>query len=272
MAMRVLVTGGTGVLGREVVARLRDRVDVRVLSRRSGPGRVQGDLESGAGLAEAVADIDAIAHCASSASWTRPERDLVQTRNLVAAVGDRRPHLVYVSIVGVDRIRFGYYQAKYACERLVESSGLPWTVLRATQFHELVLMFAMLLAKGPVAVVPRGMRGQPVDAGEVADRVADLVTGPPAGRVPDFGGPRVEEGIDLMRAYLAATGRHKPVLRIPLFGRAAADYRAGHHLVGDRGEASEPTTARRTFADFLRDRVGPDGAVSAPYQLRKRPR
>jgi uncharacterized protein YbjT (DUF2867 family) len=214
-----------------------------------------------------VADVDVIAHCASGASWTRPERDLVQTRNLLAAAGHTRPHLVYISIVGVDRIRFGYFRAKHACERLIESSGLPWTVLRTTQFHDLVLMFLILLGKGPVAVTPRGILGQPVDVGEVADRMADLVLGPPAGRVPDLGGPAVEEVTDLMRQYLAATGRHKPVVGLTLFGRAAADYRAGHQLVGDRGERGQ-----RTFADFLRGRVGPDGAVTAPYELRQRPR
>jgi len=136
----VLVTGGAGVLGRPVVARLRERgADVRVLSRRAGgePGRVQGDLETGTGLVEAVAGVDVIVHCASAGDWLRPQRDVVQTRNLLAAVGPARPHIVYVSIVGVDRIRFGYYRAKLECERMIAASGLPWTVLRATQFHEL---------------------------------------------------------------------------------------------------------------------------------------
>lgn len=264
----VLVTGGTGVLGREVAARLRDRgAAVRVLSRRppAGPEHVQGDLETGAGLEEAVAGVDVIVHCASGADWGRPQRDLAQIRNLLAAVGDGRPHIVYISIVGVDRIRFGYYRAKLASERMIESSGLPWTVLRATQFHELVLMLAMLLSKGPVAFSLRGIADQPVDAGEVADRLADLALGQPAGRVPDLGGPKVEDMTDLMRQYLAATGRRKPVLRVPVPGRAAADFRAGHHLLGpgaDRGS--------RSFADFLRSRTAADRSIAAPYDLSHR--
>jgi Predicted nucleoside-diphosphate-sugar epimerases len=263
----VLVTGGSGVLGRPVVARLRERgADVRVLSRRAGgePGRVQGDLETGAGLAEAVAGVDVIVHCASAGDWLRPRRDIVQTRNLLAAVGAARPHLVYVSIVGVDRIRFGYYQAKYACEQMIASSGLPWTVLRATQFHELVLMFAMMLSRGPVAVSVRGFASQPVDVREVADRLADLALGEPAGRVRDLGGPRAEDMTDLLRQYLAATGRRKPVVRLPAFGNGAAGFRAGHNLPGPGADQGT-----RSFADFLREQAA-DGTIPAPYALRGR--
>jgi uncharacterized protein YbjT (DUF2867 family) len=264
----VLVTGGSGVLGRRVVARLRERgADVRVLSRRPGgePGRVQGDLETGAGLTEAVAGVDVIVHCASAGDWLHPQRDVVQTRNLLAAVGSARPHIVYVSIVGVDRIRFGYFRAKFACERLIAASGLPWTVLRATQFHELILTFLMLLAKGPVAVTVRGFSSQPVDVGEVAERTTDLALGAPAGRVPDLGGPRVEDMTDLMRQYLAATGRRKPVVPMPAFGTRVADFRAGYQLLGPGADQGT-----RTFADYLREHVAADGTVATPYELRGR--
>src|SRR5690242_6406738 len=111
---RVLVTGGTGVLGRELVHRLQERTEVRVLSRRpsQGPGFVQGDLETGDGLAAAVEDVDVIAHCASAADYRRPQRDVTQLRQLLNATSGARPHLVFVSIVGVDRVRFGFFQAK----------------------------------------------------------------------------------------------------------------------------------------------------------------
>src|SRR5688572_27988790 len=155
-AVKVLVTGGTGVLGREVVARLRDRgVDeVRALSRRPGEGRSRGDLEvpNDPGVAAAVAGVDAIVHCATGTDWRQPLRDVRQTSNLLAAIGDARPHLIYISIVGVDRVRLGYYRAKHLNERLIATSGPPWTVLRATQFHELLLMFSILLTKGPVGL------------------------------------------------------------------------------------------------------------------------
>src|SRR5690606_40293414 len=103
------------------------------------------------------------------------------------------PHLIYISIVGVDKIPYGYYQRKLAVERLIEASGLPYTILRTTQFHTLPDMALNVLTKVPgVAALPRGLRVQPIDVGEVAERLADLaLAGGPAGRVDDMGGPEV---------------------------------------------------------------------------------
>ena len=253
---RVLVTGGTGVLGRELVGLLRDQAEVRVLSRRPPRGLdffQEGDLETGEGLARAVEGVDVIAHCASAADYRRPQRDVVQMRRLLEAVGRARPHLAYISIVGVDRVRVGFFQAKLDTERLVEDSGLPWTIMRATEFHDLTLKFLQRLSKGPVAIVPRNSLLQPVDAGEVAQRMAELVMGPAAGRVAEFGGPAVESMADLMRAYLAASRRRRRIISVPVWGRLGADLGVGGNLLadGDHGNA--------TFADYLRSRIGVDG-------------
>ena len=257
---RLLVTGGTGVLGTQLVRRLRDRAEVRVLSR--GPSReagfVRGDLETGEGLAAAVEGVDAIVHCASAADYRRPGRDVVQLRNLLDATGGARPHLVYVSIVGVDRIRFGFFQAKLENERLVERSGLPWTILRSTEFHDLIFMYLARLSKGPLAVVPRKALLQPVDVGEVAARMAELAMGPPAGRVPDFGGPKVESMEDLMRAYLAAAGRRRPVVAIPFGGRIGAALGVGGTLLTDDDKGTV------AFADYVRARSDADGSTEHP--------
>lgn len=264
--MNVLVTGGTGVLGREVVQRLEDRAEVNILSRKPAerPGFVQGDLDTGDGLAAALDGVDVVAHLASAADYRHPERDIDQTRHLIEAIGPRRPHVVYISIVGVDTIPFGYYRAKLATEQLIEQSGLPWTTLRTTQFHDLVLMFLMLATKSPVVVVPRGLAGQPVDAGEVADRLADLILGEPAGRVPDLGGPEVLDGKAMVRRFLDLTHRRRPVIEVPVPGRVMAGFRAGHHLLSD-GERGT-----RTFEDYLRTRIHPDGSVDWPYEPRLR--
>jgi uncharacterized protein YbjT (DUF2867 family) len=261
--MRVLVTGGTGVLGREIVRRLTDQAEVQVLSRRPAgrPGLLQGDLSTGDGLSTALDGVDVVAHCASAADYRHPERDVDQTRRLLAAAAPHSPHVVYISIVGVDKIPFGFYRAKLACERLIEQSGLPWTTLRTTQFHDLALMFLMLATKSPVVVLPRGLRGQPVDAAEVADRMAELALGKPAGRVPDLGGPEVLEGKAMAHRYLELTHRRRPVIQVPVPGRVMAGFRAGHHLLADGG-----VRGTRTFEEYLRMKIRPDGGVDWPYE------
>ncbi|HEY3894850.1 MAG TPA: NAD(P)H-binding protein [Pseudonocardiaceae bacterium] len=263
----ILVTGGTGALGRQVVPLLAQRgAQVRILSRRSqqvnGAEVMQGDLATGAGLAEAVRGADVVVHCATDPRLGRT--DVRGTGQLLeAATAAARPHVVYISIVGIDRIPFGYYRTKLASEVLIRDSGLPWTVLRATQFHDLVLQVVAALAKPPLVVVPRGMATQPVDIGEVAQRLASLALGEPAGRVPDFGGPQVWTIEDATRAYLAARALSRRIVRVPLPGAAARAFRAGWNLLRDGEQGS------RTFEEFLAQRVQPGGAVELTYSLKR---
>jgi uncharacterized protein YbjT (DUF2867 family) len=229
MTTPILVTGGTGTLGRLVVPRLRDAGrEVRVLSRHRREGGdglelVTGDLATGEGIDAAVAGTEVVVHCAGSAKG-----DEDKARHLVRAAsraGVR--HLVFISVVGADRVpldsaldraMFGYFGSKLAAERVVTGSGLPWSTLRATQFHELLLLVVRQLARLPVVPVPAGFRFQPVDAREVAARLVELALGPPAGLAPDLGGPRVHEMAELVRGYLAASGRRRPILPVQVPG------------------------------------------------------
>lgn len=242
----ILVTGGTGTLGRLVTERLRaDGHEVRVLSRRTPPYAV--DLrEGGALLDSAVAGVDTVVHCASSPRGG----DERAAGHLIAAA--RRAgvrHLVYISIVGVDRVPYGYYRAKLAVEKLVEESGLGWTVLRATQFHDLLVQAFQALARVPVLLLPAGVSDQPVEVTEVADRLAELAVGAPAGRAEDMGGPEVRTAESLARAFLKASGRRCAVLNVPLFGAAYRGFRSGGHL------APERAVGKGTFEDYLATRI-----------------
>lgn len=243
----ILVTGGTGTLGRPVVERLRaDGHEVRVLSRSAQPYAV--DLrQGGAGLDAAVAGADTVVHCASSPKGG----DEAAARHLIAAA--RRAgvgHLVHISIVGIDRVPLGYYRSKLAVEKLVEASGLGWTVLRATQFHDLPAQLFQALAKPPVMLLPAGISDQPIEVSEVADRLAELAAGAPAGRVADMGGPEVRTLGSLARAYLKATGRRRPVVSLPLPGRTARAFRNGGHLTPGRA------VGKGTFEEYLARRFG----------------
>jgi uncharacterized protein YbjT (DUF2867 family) len=238
----ILVTGGTGTLGRLVTERLRaDGHEVRVLSRHTQPYAV--DLrKGGAGLDAAVEGVDTIVHCAT----TQTGGDEKAARNLVEAA--RRAgvgHLVYISIVGVDEVPLGYYKTKLAVEKLIEESGVGWTVLRATQFHDLPVMIFRALAKLPVLLLPAGVQDQPIEVAEVAERLAELAAQPPAGRVQDMGGPEIRTFDSLARAWLRSTGRRRPILNVPLFGRTYRAFRQGGHL------APEQATGKGTFEEYL---------------------
>lgn len=241
----ILVTGGTGTLGRLVCERLRaNGHEVRVLSRHSEPYAV--DLrEGGAELDAAVSGVDAIVHCASS-----PKGGDEQAAGHLVAAARRAavPHLLYISIVGVDAVPMGYYKTKFAVERLIEGSGLGRTVLRTTQFHELVDQVLTGLAKPPLLFLPAGASDQPIEVAEVADRLAELAAGAPAGRVADMGGPEVRTFRSLAAAHLRATGKRRPVIDVRLWGGTYRAFRDGHHLT------PELAVGKGTFEDFLRVR------------------
>ena len=248
----VLVTGGTGTLGRAVVHTLLDLGrPVRVLSRRprsplvpGGVEWVQGDLITGDGLDPAVSGVSAVVHAATDPSHPLDDVEAI-ARLLLAARSAHVPHLLYPSIVGVDVIPFRYYEAKLEAEHLVEHGGVPWTILRATQFHELVVSMLGALCAWPVAVVPAGTSVQPIDVREVAARIVGLVETGPAGRVADLGGPEVIDSTELAAMYLDARGRRRSVQAVPFPGEVAAAYRAGAHLTPEHADGIG------TFAEHL---------------------
>ncbi len=261
---RILVTGGTGTLGSLVVPRLvAAGEDVRVLSRRAvatvpgdGVTLVAGDLATGAGVPDAVQDVDVVVHLAGDGAHNEATTaTLVDTVRRTGAA----PHLVFVSVVGAgtvpvrsrfDRAAFGYMADKRAAEIVVERSGLPWTTLRATQFHDFVHGFAQAVARLPVAPVPSDWRVQPVAADEVAARLVDLALSRPAGRVPDMAGPEVRPLRELVRGYLEAVGRRRPMVPVRVPGRAARAYAAGANLAADRA------VGKQTWEEFLAERYG----------------
>jgi uncharacterized protein YbjT (DUF2867 family) len=254
----ILVTGGTGTLGSRVVGRLLDNGhEVQVMSRRAAPaqsparrGWASADLLTGAGVDAALTGVDVVVHCATSG--TAPKEMRAMRTLLEAARRAGGVHLVYVSIVGVDRVPLPYYRGKLQAEGMLEGGGVPFTVLRATQFHDLLRVLFAATARLPVMPVP-DVPFQPVDAGEVAARLAELAVGDPLGRVSDIGGPEVRPAAQLARTFLAAVGRRRPVLPVRLPGRTFRAYREGGHLSPDHA------TGRRTFEQYLAEHRDPTG-------------
>jgi uncharacterized protein YbjT (DUF2867 family) len=253
MTSTILVTGGTGTLGRHVTPLLPAAGrPVRVLSRHprestDGIAYVTGDLVKDEGIDAAVEGADVVLHLAGG-----PKGDEQAARNLVraaSAAGVR--HLVYISVIAADRVPLGYFRAKLGAERAVAESGLPWTTLRAAQFHDLALTVVRALAKLPVIPAPGGVRIQPVDAREVAARLVELTLGEPAGLVRDLAGPKVYGVAELSRGYLQASGKHRLTMPVRMPGKAGRVYRAGENLSFEGADMG-----KRTWEEFLAERLG----------------
>ncbi|MCW2578505.1 MAG: NAD-dependent epimerase/dehydratase [Blastococcus sp.] len=246
--MDVLITGGTGRLGQRLLPPLQEAGhSVRQMSRRgTGPGGVRGDLATGFDLRTAVGGAEVVVHAASDPRGDPWQVDVAGTRRLVESVDRTRlRHLVYVSIVGVDRIPYGYYRAKFAAEQVLLASGLPVTLLRVTQFHDFVDLLLDTARRGPVLPVPMGWRLQPVDVGDVAEHIVEVVARPPAGGIVEYGGPEELTAADVARAWAATRAPGAHVVATPVPGKLGAAFRDGAAVPtrGDRG--------RRSYAEHL---------------------
>ncbi len=248
----VLVTGGSGAVGHLVVRALRERGHrAVVLSRQPGTGADwrHGDLASGEGLREAVVGVGAIVHAGSATAEVTRTRatDVESTRRLLEAAGvEGVGHLVYISIVGMEGVAYPYYRAKLAAEAIVRQGPVPWTILRATQFHTLMEFFLAAFPRLPgLMTVPFGWRFQPVDPGEVATRLAEVATGAPAGLLPDFGGPEVRDLLSLAESWRRAHGVRKRLVNLPLPFRFSRQFAAGRLLCPDH------RVSQITFEQYL---------------------
>ncbi len=143
-------------------------------------------------------------------------------------------HLVYISIVGIDRIPYAYYRAKLSCEELVASSGVPYSILRATQFHELLELGLRVVSRLPVAPLPLDFRFQPMAAAEAADQLATVALAPPAGRVPDVGGPEVIDLETIVGVWAQLRGGLRRTIRLPIPGATARGFRQGLNTCPER--------------------------------------
>ncbi|WP_265447714.1 SDR family oxidoreductase [Flexivirga meconopsidis] len=251
----VLVTGGTGTIGSQVVLELlQSQIPARVLTRLAKPSTteglvyVEGDLITGAGLQDAVSQVQAVIHCASDASRGR-EVDIDGTRRLTEAMARWAPdaRLVHVSIVGCWDNPLPYYRIKAESETVVTASDRPHVIARATQVHELVakLVGAHL---GPLGVGMRGLRFAPCDSRWLATQLVDLALDEKLPVEPvEFAGPEVLSARELAVLTAHVRGRTAPrLLRLPRVGGVLRGLSEGSNLPG-------PTARRggRSYVQWL---------------------
>jgi uncharacterized protein YbjT (DUF2867 family) len=239
--MRILITGGSGHLGRAFVRAAAEAGHLpRTMSRRPAPADVAGewaqaDLGSGTGLVEAVADVDVVVHAASDPR-TSAQTDVEGTRRLVRAARDAGvAHVLYVSIVGIDRIPFGYYKAKLAAEGIVRESGIPCSILRAAQFHYFIDMLLSAAGRAPLVLpLPAGFRVQSIAMSDVVPHMLGAIAAGPGGMLPDLVGPRAMTLREAAQIWLRSRGSRRTILGLPIPGAVAAAFRAGHNTAPDR--------------------------------------
>lgn len=232
---RIVVTGGTGMLGSALIAPLTEAgYAVRVMSRHGPkatlPPQVewaQADLATGSGVSAAVAGAQIILHAATLPA-PGGAVDVAGTQRLLeAARAADVAHCFYISIVGIERNPFFYYRNKLKAEELVRQSGVPWTILRATQFHPFIDRILRGAIHGPVSLLPTDFQFQPIDLREVVGRIVTSLPAGPAGRLEDIGGPEVLTLGHMARVWLKARGLHSLVLPLPAPGKAASAFRRG---------------------------------------------
>ena len=213
---RVLVTGGSGTLGREVVSRLLSHhYETCILTSKENtvmPGNSRifvGDLGKNTGLKEALNNIDVVIHCASNPKKSL-EVDVEGTRNLINAIDKNKTrHIIYISIVGVDKSNYPYYKTKVAVENMIKEGSIPYTILRTTQFHNLVLnIISGLETIDGIINVPQGMKFQSIDVGEVASYLLELVKENGCGLLPDRSGPEILSIGGMVKSYLEISGQN----------------------------------------------------------------
>ncbi|MBD3276180.1 MAG: NAD(P)H-binding protein [Candidatus Marinimicrobia bacterium] len=235
--MKILVTGGTGTLGKKFVEEAeKTGHEIRIFSRKSksedSPGGIEwasGDLVTGEGLPQALQGVDAVMHAASNPGMKSKEVDIKGTTNLLTAARDADvDHILYPSIVGIDRIKYFYYQNKEQAEKLIMDSGIPFTILRGTQFHELIDQVFAGLNKVPLVLpVPKKFQLQTIAARDMAQKLAQFLEEGPAGRAPDFAGPEVLNAETMADSWLKANKLEKKLVNLPVWGGVARGFREG---------------------------------------------
>lgn len=247
--MKIVVAGGTGLVGSQVVARLRDAGhDVTSLSRREGVDLITGD-----GLDAALTGADTVIDCSNVDTLSKPkavEFFTTVARNIGTAASKAGvSHIVVLSIVGVDRIPFGYYEGKFAQEQEYRRNGVPVTILRATQFFE----FAetnLARVPGPFAVIPR-MLSQPIASSEVTSVLIELATASApksaAESIVELAGPEQHQLVDLARRVSKARRMRKLVIPVTLPGAAGRPMATG----ALRPEGNDYRRGTITFDEWL---------------------
>lgn len=223
---RILITGGTGTLGKRLCQLLDSQKTSYTIGTRkesNDPRMVTMDLIHNTGLREAVAGKELIFHLA-----TDMKKDTKITQNLLKALGGQsKVHLVYISIVGIEDIPFSYYRKKLASENAIKHSGIPFTIVRATQFHEFAHSIITNLLKYRIGILPKKIVLQTIDVSLVAKELVNVSQKPPENKTYELGGAEILNLGQMAAIWLKVTGKRRWILNIPILGKLGKALRYG---------------------------------------------
>jgi uncharacterized protein YbjT (DUF2867 family) len=242
--MKIAVAGGTGQAGSQAVSAARELGhEVIVLARSKGV-----DLVAGTGAAAALEGVDAVIDASGVSDDADPigfHADVARTLHEAEKSAGVRHHVV-LSIVGAARAAdYPLYGAKVAQERAAADSGIPFTIVQSTQFHEFAAQLWRFGKRGPVHFAPRG-RSQPVAVREVGARLAAAAIAIPAGRTIEFAGPSEESLAGMVKAWAGASGAGGWIMPVNLPGAIGHAMRDGSLLPGTDAELGV-----QTFAEWI---------------------
>jgi uncharacterized protein YbjT (DUF2867 family) len=256
MMHSLLITGGTGVLGSATVGLAEQRkLDYLAVSRQRTERSAyrstavaeprafnwkEVDLITGRGLLPALPAEGVVLHLAGAVGTKNGEPlEITFARNLLRAARQAHiGHLVYISIVGIDRIPLAYYRAKRAVEEMIISSGIPYTIVRTTQFHEFIEFQLSMLAKLPLAFFPPGLLFQPIQVEAVASHLLDICELPPANGLVQIGGPQVHTLANLFDDWKMVAGVQKRAVALPAFGGFMRALKSGYATCPEKSDRS----------------------------------
>ncbi|KOS07398.1 hypothetical protein AM493_16125 [Flavobacterium akiainvivens] len=223
----ILITGGTGNLGKGLTQILNQKgLQYAVASRsnnENAPNKVVADLMANKGVAQAVKGRSIIFHLA-----TDLKKDTLLTQNLLQTIGsNKNVHLIYISIVGIDKTPFNYYQQKLASEELIKASGVPYTILRATQFHDFIDYIFTSLLKYRIGLLPKKVMAQPIAVDAVANALYEISLQPAESKTYEIGGLKAYTFNEMAKEWMRKTGKKKFIINLPLFGKLAKAFNGG---------------------------------------------
>jgi uncharacterized protein YbjT (DUF2867 family) len=250
----ILVTGASGMLGRHLCRVLHEHdISFRAASRNKPRldfeiDYIKMDLDTGKGLEDALKGIKYIFHLASRGMDKKQITDAESTKRILKTCGSRISHFIYISIVGIDKIPFGYYIDKLNAEENILASGIPFTILRATQFHDFIDMLLKIQGRFPVYFLPKKFKFQTIETPAAAKELLKIYNNGPKDDIINIGGPRVMNWGEMAKSWAKAGNLNKLFINLPLPGKAANGFRHGYNTCDEKSEYSN------TWEEYLKNK------------------